>query len=126
MANLLLPVLMLAVMYFLLIVPQRKKQKAHADLMRSLGPGDEVVTTGGIYGGITEVDGDDVYLEVAPDIEIKIARRAIADRAFPGGAAAPAKADKPAKAGKSAKADDNDATTADGDGVKSDDAATEK
>ena len=34
MANLLLPVLMLGVMYFLLIVPQRKKQKAHADLMR--------------------------------------------------------------------------------------------
>jgi len=123
MANLLLPVLMLAVMYFLLIVPQRKKQKAHADLMRTLGPGDEVVTTGGIYGGITEVDGDDVYLEVAPDIEIKIARRAIADRVFPGGAAAPAKADKSAKAG---KATADDATTASGDGVKGDDATTEK
>jgi preprotein translocase subunit YajC len=124
MANLLLPVLMLGVMYFLLIVPQRKKQKAHAELMRSLGPGDEVVTTGGIYGGITEVDGDDVYIEVAPDIEIKIARRAIADRVLTGGAAAPTKTDKPAKAVTASK--DNDATTAEGDGVKGDDATTEK
>ena len=118
MANLLLPVLMLGVMYFLLIVPQRKKQKAHADLMRALGPGDEVVTTGGIYGGVTEVVGDDVYLEIAPDIEIKIARRAIADRVFAAGAAAPAKAGKPSK--------DDAATEAEGDGVKGDDATTDK
>ena len=118
MANLLLPVLMLGVMYFLLIVPQRKKQKAHADLMRSLGPGDEVVTTGGIYGGVTEVVGDDVYLEIAPDIEIKIARRAIADRVFSAGAAAPAKAAKSSK--------DGDADTAENGTVKGDDATTEK
>ena len=124
MANLLLPVLMLGVMYFLLIVPQRKKQKAHADLMRSLGPGDEVVTTGGIYGGVTEVAGDDVYLEIAPDIEIKIARRAIADRVFPAGAAAPSKNDKPGKDTTSSQ--DNDASKAGSDGVKGDDLTTEK
>lgn len=96
MANLLLPVLLLGVMYFFLIVPQKKKQKAQADLMSSLGPGDEVITTGGIYGGVTEVDGDSVYLEIAPDIEIKIARRAIADRVFSATNPAPAPAAVPA------------------------------
>ncbi len=91
MAGLLFPLLLLAVMYFFLIVPQRKKQKAQQSLMSTLGPGDEVVTTGGIYGGVTEIDGDDLYLEIAPDIEIKVTKRAIADRTFRAtGAATPA------------------------------------
>lgn len=87
MANLLLPVLLLGVMYFFLIVPQRKKQKAHTDLLGSLGPGDEVITSGGIFGGVTEVDGDNLYLEIAPDIEIKVSKRAIADRVYKASAA---------------------------------------
>ncbi len=95
MANLLLPVLLLAIMYFFLIVPQKKKQKAQADLMSSIGPGDEVITSGGIYGGVTEVDGDSVYLEIAPDIEIKIARRAIADRVYSATRPAPVSAAAP-------------------------------
>lgn len=82
MAGLLFPILLLAVMYFFLIVPQRKKAKAQQDLLTTLSPGDEVITSGGIYGGITEVDGDVLYLEIAPDIEIKVAKRAIADRTF--------------------------------------------
>lgn len=80
MAGLLFPLLVLAILYAFVILPQRKKQKAVADLLASLSPGDEVLTTGGIYGGVTEIDGDDVYLEVAPDIEIKVTRRAIANR----------------------------------------------
>ena len=67
-------------MYAFLIVPQRKRQRAHAELLRSIGPGDEVLTSGGIYGGVTEMDGDDLYLEIAPDVEIKISRRAVAER----------------------------------------------
>lgn len=82
MAGLLFPILLLVVMYFFLIVPQRKKAKAQTDLLGTLGPGDEVVTSGGIYGGIVEVDGDALYLEIAPDVEIKVARRAIADRTY--------------------------------------------
>ena len=69
-------------MYFVLFVPQRKKQKAQQNLIFTLGPGDEVVTSGGIYGGVTEVEGDVLYLEIAPDIEIKVAKRAIADRIY--------------------------------------------
>ncbi len=82
MAQLIFPLLLLVVMYAFLILPQRKKQKAHADLLGSLAPGDEVMTTGGIYGGVTEIDGDDLFLEIAPDIEIKVSKRAVADRVY--------------------------------------------
>lgn len=82
MAGFVLPLALLAVMYFFLIVPQRKKQKSHQELLTTLAPGDEVVTSGGIYGGVTEVTGDDLFLEIAPDIEIKVAKRAIADRVY--------------------------------------------
>jgi preprotein translocase subunit YajC len=51
-------VLMFAAMYFLLIAPQRKKQKEHERMLSDLKPGDEVVTSGGIYGVITSVKDD--------------------------------------------------------------------
>ena len=51
-------VLMFAAMYFLLIAPQRKKQKEHEKMLSALAPGDEVVTSGGIYGVITSVKDD--------------------------------------------------------------------
>jgi preprotein translocase subunit YajC len=51
-------VLLFAAMYFLLIAPQRKKQKEHEKMLTRLQPGDEVVTTGGIYGTITSVKDD--------------------------------------------------------------------
>ena len=82
MLSLLFPLVLLGVMYFFLIVPQRKKARAHEELLRNVSTGDEVLTTGGIYGGVTEIDGDTLYLEVAPDVEIKVSRRAIAERVF--------------------------------------------
>ena len=51
-------ILMFAAMYFLLIAPQRKKQKAHEKMLTTLKAGDEIVTTGGIYGTITAVKED--------------------------------------------------------------------
>jgi preprotein translocase subunit YajC len=77
---LIFPLVLLGIMYAFLIVPQRKRQRAHAELLRAVGPGDEVLTSGGIYGGVTEIDGDDLFLEIAPDVEIKISRRAVAER----------------------------------------------
>lgn len=77
---LIFPLLLLGIMYAFLIMPQRKRQRAHAELLRHVAPGDEILTSGGIYGGVTEVDGDDLYLEIAPDVEIKINRRAVAER----------------------------------------------
>jgi preprotein translocase subunit YajC len=55
----LLPMILLfGAMYFLLIAPQRKKQKAHEKMLTELKSGDEVVTAGGVYGTITSVKDD--------------------------------------------------------------------
>jgi preprotein translocase subunit YajC len=51
-------VLIFAAMYFLLIAPQRKKQKEHEKMLAALKAGDEIVTAGGIYGTITSVKDD--------------------------------------------------------------------
>ena len=57
-------VLMFAAMYFLLIAPQRKKQKAHEKMLTELKAGDEVVTAGGIYGVITSVKDDRFVIRI--------------------------------------------------------------
>lgn len=57
-------VLMFAAMYFLLIAPQRKKQKEHEKMLTQLQAGDEVVTAGGIYGTITSVKDDRFVIRI--------------------------------------------------------------
>jgi preprotein translocase subunit YajC len=71
-------VAMFAFMYLLLIRPQRQQQRRHAEMVDALKPGDEVITVGGLYGDITEVQPDRVTLEIAEDIEVEVAKRAIA------------------------------------------------
>jgi preprotein translocase subunit YajC len=69
---------MFGFMYFLLVRPQRQQQRKHADLLASLKPGDEVVTAGGIYGEVVQLDAERVMLEIDEDVRIAVARRAIA------------------------------------------------
>jgi len=57
-------ILMFAAMYFLLIAPQRKKQKEHEKMLAALAAGDEVVTAGGIYGTITSVKDDRFVIRI--------------------------------------------------------------
>jgi preprotein translocase subunit YajC len=66
-----------AIMWLLVILPQRRKQRAHEDMVTRLSPGDYVVTAGGLYGTVTDVGNDDLGLEVAPDIEVRVAKRSI-------------------------------------------------
>jgi len=68
---------MFGFMYFLLIRPQRQQQRKHAELLNSLKPGDEVVTAGGIYGEVVQLDAERVMLEIDEDVRIAVARRAI-------------------------------------------------
>jgi preprotein translocase subunit YajC len=78
-----LPLLLIGVVfYFLLIRPQNQRRRAQMEMQSSIEVGDEIVTTAGIYGTITEIDDDYgiVTLEVAPNTEIRIARAAIATR----------------------------------------------
>ena len=64
-------------MYFLIIRPQRKRQKEHNELVGALGKGDEVVTTSGMLGKITKLEGDYVVLEVSNNLELKFQKVAV-------------------------------------------------
>src|SRR5687768_9566693 len=78
-----LPLLLIGVVfYFLLIRPQSQRRRAQMEMQSSIEGGDEIVTTSGIYGTVTDIDDDFgiVSLEVAPGTEIRIARAAIATR----------------------------------------------
>jgi preprotein translocase subunit YajC len=67
-------VLLFAAMYFLMIAPQRKKQKEHDRMLKSLESGDEVVTTGGIFGVITNVKDDRFVVRIADNTKIEIGK----------------------------------------------------
>ena len=71
---------LLVLMYAVLIVPQQRRVKAQRAILNSLTEGDVVLTSAGIYGLITEMVGEDVYLEVAEGIELKITKASIAGK----------------------------------------------
>jgi preprotein translocase subunit YajC len=79
MGLLLLPVLLL-LFWVLLIGPQRRRMREQQALQTALAVGDDVMTTAGLFGRITAVDGEEVHLEVAPGVELRFARAAIARR----------------------------------------------
>ena len=66
--------LLMAAMYFLMIAPQRKKQKELEKMIASLHSGDEVMTSGGIYGTITNVKDDRFVLKIADSTKIEVAK----------------------------------------------------
>ncbi|MDQ7246298.1 preprotein translocase subunit YajC [Dongia sedimenti] len=74
-------ILVFIVMWFFMIRPQQKKQKAHQAMIRAAKRGDRIVTSGGIVGTITKAnDADnDVEVEIAKDVKIRVMRHAIAD-----------------------------------------------
>lgn len=69
---------MVVIFYMVLIRPQRRRQQAQRQLIQSLDVGDEVVTLGGMYGTIRALDEESVTLEVAPGVDIRFARGAVA------------------------------------------------
>jgi preprotein translocase subunit YajC len=77
-ATLILLVAMFALLWLLLIRPQRQRQRQQHQLLNSVEPGDEVLTVGGLYGIVQEIDDeDDLIVEIADGIHVRIARRAI-------------------------------------------------
>jgi preprotein translocase subunit YajC len=69
---------LLAVLWFLLIRPRQRAMKAQQRQIASLEVGDEIVTAGGLYGTVRRVEDDEVRVEIAPELEVRIAKRAIA------------------------------------------------
>lgn len=77
-AGLLVIVALFVVFWLLLIRPQRRRQRVQEDMLSRLRVGDEIVTAGGLYGDITAIEGDEVYVEIADGVEVRVARRAVA------------------------------------------------
>ncbi len=70
----------IVIFYLLVIMPQQKRTKEHKNMIESLKTGDEVITTGGVYGTITGVADKVFTLEIAKDVKIKINRTMIAGK----------------------------------------------
>jgi preprotein translocase subunit YajC len=68
---------MFALMYFMIIRPQRKRQKEHQAIIDNVGKGDEVVTNGGILGKVLKVDEHYMVIEVANNVELKLQKVAL-------------------------------------------------
>jgi preprotein translocase subunit YajC len=69
---------MFALLWALIIRPQRQRQQKQQALLASIEPGDEVLTVGGLYGIVRELDEeDDLIVEIAEGITVRIARRAV-------------------------------------------------
>lgn len=67
-------ILIFGAMYFLMIAPQRKKQKEHEKMLKALAPGDEIVTTGGIFGTITSVKEDRFIVRISDTTKIELGK----------------------------------------------------
>ena len=69
---------LLALVWFMLIRPQRRRQQEAQRLIESIGVGKEIVTAGGLYGTVTAIEDDEVRVEIADGVEVRVAKRAVA------------------------------------------------
>ena len=73
-------IILFVIAWVVLILPKQRELKRHNALVEALTVGDEVMSGSGLYGTIVRIDSDTVLLQIAPHVEIKLARRAIAAR----------------------------------------------
>ena len=79
MSTLLFPIILIGVMYFLMIRPQMKRAKEHREMLGKLGKGDEVITNGGIAGTVSDIGDSFVTVEIAPNVQVRLQKGAIAN-----------------------------------------------
>ncbi|WP_045727822.1 preprotein translocase subunit YajC [Xanthomonas sp. GPE 39] len=75
----LLPVILIAVMYFAMIRPQMKRQKEHKSMLDKLGRGDEVITSGGVAGVVVDIGDNFITVEVADNVRVRVQKGAISN-----------------------------------------------
>ena len=75
--TLLILVLAMGAIWVLFIRPQKRRQQAQREMLNQIEPGAEVLTAAGLYGTVVEADGDEIKVEIAEGVVVKIARRAI-------------------------------------------------
>ena len=78
MGQLIVLVALLALLWLLLIRPARRRQVAQQQLLSGVQVDDEILTAGGLYGFVREIHDDELLIEVAPDVRLRMARRAVA------------------------------------------------
>ena len=70
-------IVMFAIFYFLLIRPQQKKQKEHQAMLDSIKEGDNILTSGGIYGTIKKIKEDVITVQIADNVRVKVSRKSV-------------------------------------------------
>ena len=70
-------VLVLAIFYFVILLPMKRRQKKVEEFLGALKVGDKVVTTGGLYGSVTKLDTDSVQLQIAQNVRVEVSRAAV-------------------------------------------------
>ncbi len=75
--TLLILILAMGVIWVAFIRPQKRRQQAQREMLNKIEPGAEVLTAAGIYGTVTEADGDEIHVQIADGVVVKVARRAI-------------------------------------------------
>ena len=71
-------IVVLALVWFVLLVPQRRRQRTHMAMQDSVGVGDEIITAGGIHGEVVSDEGETLQIEIAPEVVVTLDRRAVA------------------------------------------------
>jgi preprotein translocase subunit YajC len=71
--------LMAAVFYFLLLRPQMQQRKRHQEMLSALKKNDMIITQGGLIGKVRSVADDEVRVELAPNVDVRVVRSAIAE-----------------------------------------------
>jgi len=69
----------LFIFYFLLIRPQQKRMKAHQSMLGGVKPRDTAVTSGGLIGKVTKVDDNEVELEIAQGVKVRVVKSMLSD-----------------------------------------------
>ena len=77
-------VILVAAFYFLIVRPQRRNAMVRRQLLNAVEVGDEIVTSGGVYGTVLAIDDETLEVEIAPDVVVKVARGAVAARVTAG------------------------------------------
>ncbi len=77
-------ILVFVIFYLLIIMPQRKKQKKHQEMVNELKPGDRIITTSGIYGTVMGVQKDRLEVKIAANVKIEVTKGAVGVILAPG------------------------------------------
>lgn len=79
--GLVLPIAMfMAIFYFMILRPQKKKQKQHDEMIRGINRGDSVITAGGFFGQVKDILDDSLIIEVAEGVKMRVLKSSISLR----------------------------------------------